>query len=1442
MNIQRENKSKNSVRLFALRTLCFFMFLISIIIFNAKAYAITLIDYNNYIEQGRLYNLGSSFDARYNPNVLKYRKYGHFTYDGVIIYPSGNPEMPFNEVDGARILAHQAISTDKTFKITGQFDYDGMDYSYYDKDGLNSYEINRYEFQSRLNSLVVTDRKSEDKGYGAYNFRAGKNIVSFINFAYDFYKNQSGEKRVGCETKDDLAARGITSGDICPMEALKGYEGLSHTNVELFDFNIFNILFRKCTTEWEYQGNKTIANSDSIFANLQYYYMALVYLQPGLRKFKSLKPADFNRMDENDNAAFLSMMYERFGGRPIIPENYEARNMVKGLGEIGEYEILPALIDDGLGMDVGERIYRYMIEIKWKNNPEALARWISEYNEVYGEYEMLNAEDYAIFKKACDEGYRKHASKRSIDTALDFGYVLTPDKFESKTSFDEALAEMADHFQHNFQESQFYKNRNNAEYVARTYAMVKAMCENDAFTDITDIYACIVNLVEHSYGYDSCEILLTDTQVVHLMAPLADGDYDTDQDNLLDKQELSHEENVNISNLLEEYIKYNKLPEEEANKLRADPYIKMWAYKSNPALPDTDFDGRNDDFDIHKPLENRQAGKMSTLNYDEVNFDYNQDYRYFAMKSDQYYYDLSEMSMILANMVNKKNGINRRWLKDTNYVNRIADDGGGITTNSYRERYNAYSVEDYMNYIGLEDIEVRDMSSTYEDSNVCRYAIGHRDVVYSLGRTQNVVRNVIAISIGDIESKAAELYANFDGHIGREGSNTEYHHIGFDIVANRILETIERYASRYDNRYQKVYWITGEGGGGSVANLLAQKMIKKNGDKNVYCYTFQALNTINCNNIPAVQRISNEPYGSIFNLYNDDDFTLKIYTENYKFYKYGVNKHVSVTSNKIYKTIWNHCYNNENEISIKYPTGDNTSLPDYIQYFKNLSEDLSQMVYAFLMTEQDFLDLVFKNPDGYIEKKDDVEAYYQSLQNTGTDYEYLNKYDVPNKKEHTRLLINNMRAQFGLELIPAMQDIGAMPQIANGVKSDTKAPSFGTNGAISIVEEGDTIPFDDVYRMDIKASAPSVIDYNYQGERTSIENINWCYKLEEFKYTNYTLPSQIDNKQIKSYDISYSQFWNKNIVSLLKDAQPNYYENSGYPHYSLYDNNAGDFTFIGNRDNRKTKMIYGRYHVGDNESRRIKVERFGEHKETLATQSDVVIEALTLDGRIISAFPWHLLLKSDESLLHELYFNQMHKYNNYNHATKSDYEFLNYGNTRILHDTASYNRDYNFVDVVMESKDGYQYVIPFIAVDTKNLHHNGTNHFAMLTDNTYGHVFETPNSNGTLTYKYINPIEPYIKVTKSNSYYNGKVADLNLTEDINDKVTEYVFGSADIQDKIVSIRLYDKKFDESDPTWWQRIRDGMPSEMVSRYRDKIETHEIDGIVVDFGKGYNLEDD
>ena len=54
-------------------------------------------------------------------------------------------------------------------------------------------------------------------------------------------------------------------------------------------------------------------------------------------------------------------------------------------------------------------------------------------------------------------------------------------------------------------------------YVAKSYAMAKKMCENSAFCDITDIYACDMDVVSHTIGYPNKNIiLLSDTKVIEL--------------------------------------------------------------------------------------------------------------------------------------------------------------------------------------------------------------------------------------------------------------------------------------------------------------------------------------------------------------------------------------------------------------------------------------------------------------------------------------------------------------------------------------------------------------------------------------------------------------------------------------------------------------------------------------------------------------------------------------------------------------------------------------------------------------------------------------------------------------------------------------------------------------------------------------------------------------
>ena len=196
----------------------------------------------------------------------------------------------------------------------------------------------------------------------------------------------------------------------------------------------------------------------------------------------------------------------------------------------------------------------------------------------------------------------------------------------------------------------------------------------------------------------------------------------------------------------------------------------------------------------------------------------------------------------------------------------------------------------------------------------------------------------------------------------------------------------------------------------------------------------------------------------------------------------------------------------------------------------------------------------------------------------------------------------------------------------------------------------------------------------------------------------------------------------------------------------------------------------------------------------------------------------------------------MHKYKNYNHDENSAGSFLKNSSTQRIYNKAYENKQYKLVDVVMESEGGYQYVIPFTVVDVKWLHQKPRDmHYAMFTDNTYGHVYENIDANGNHIYSYMNPIEPYIQVKYNGIDFNDEISALPITGDMNEKITEYVFGRADTKDKIVSMRIYDKKFDESDPTWWKRIRDSMENRDIIQYKTTYKSSQYPhkGIIVKY---------
>ena len=294
--------------------------------------------------------------------------------------------------------------------------------------------------------------------------------------------------------------------------------------------------------------------------------------------------------------------------------------------------------------------------------------------------------------------------------------------------------------------------------------------------------------------------------------------------------------------------------------------IEMYNYSSNPVLPDSDFDGRLDNRDGTK-LDNEYNSTNETNNYSGVNIKFAQDYRYFFMNSEQYYEELAEMGLVLSNMASKKSGRYKTW-----------------SNNNAGERYNAHGLADYMWYMGNENM----LNMTESD---VPYIIGQHDTIMLMGKVNNAERTVITVAIGEKEEYKDILAANYDGSLGNLGSE-DIHHQGYDYEAEKIYDSLVEYDNRLSNpRWKKAYFITGYGTGGAVANLVAKKFIDyKHNDSNIYCYTYQAPNTINKNNIKPKEKVRNTKYYSIFNIINTDDPLM--YLDYEDFDKYGRDKKV----------------------------------------------------------------------------------------------------------------------------------------------------------------------------------------------------------------------------------------------------------------------------------------------------------------------------------------------------------------------------------------------------------------------------------------------------------------------------------------------------------------------------------------------------------------------
>lgn len=372
-------------------------------------------------------------------------------------------------------------------------------------------------------------------------------------------------------------------------------------------------------------------------------------------------------------------------------------------------------------------------------------------------------------------------------------------------------------------------------------------------------------------------VILSDYQYVKLDRTVGDDGYSTDSDKLSDKEELGTRKEIDLSTFIKFALMCSDIPEE----VYADETsITVYKYTSNPVLPDTDYDGIDDDVDT-APMDNNFKGKLHYELEDEktttCNVEFSIDYKKFFKTNTLYDKDLSIMSILYATGV-----------YDNHYIEITKGTSGG--TDAATAFGTIFGLEECRNIVisGSEaDYE------GYDPDDVTEFVVGHREVEY-----KGEKREVIILSIRGTNSTNAEWSSNFD--VGADTDNyyamtgehpywiNKSNHKGFDVTMNRVLEKYNEYIDEIginDSSIKKSILITGHSRGAAIANLLGAHF-EDDSDYQSYTYTFASPFTTTDNEA--------ENYQTIFNVMNKDDIITYLPLESWGFKKYGIMKTISV--------------------------------------------------------------------------------------------------------------------------------------------------------------------------------------------------------------------------------------------------------------------------------------------------------------------------------------------------------------------------------------------------------------------------------------------------------------------------------------------------------------------------------------------------------------------
>ena len=503
--------------------------------------------------------------------------------------------------------------------------------------------------------------------------------------------------------------------------------------------------------------------------------------------------------------------------------------------------------------------------------------WTAEFDRIYfnntgfADSEIFEEYDIETLEQWYDETYEKYKNDRGvkqnpligsdIDTIISSNYTINYQVEATKDYVENIYAELG-------------IDMIVDDFMAKNALMAEYMMQNSNFDDVIKDYNVSIKFVVDNLQRGTFEekngttAVLSDFQTIEFDNTIKKvANQDKDSDSLTNKSELGDTKWQDITGFVEKmYIfKYgtnmtmyeSKVDEMVINnggytdfngnfvyghvKKEKDllgnikVFYRVYDYKSNPALKDTDFDGMDDNAD-GRPKDNKFHGTAKIEKNQNLNVDYYNDYRHFFIDNNKYNSELAEMSLMISNLANDES---------RNLYIYQGGDSYGIST-AGRLLIGNMNITEYLPKIGFNPLG---NISLYDGDGKCY-------LYYKIINYYGEERLVFGIFIGGFNNERAyrELVVIND--------SDKYQSISSSIV-NQVntLKNISSIKQYFENN-KYCYWITGKNISGSIATGVATKL---EGSHNIYCYTY---------GVPNVKGTSTLTY--IKNIVNEDDLLPKI--------------------------------------------------------------------------------------------------------------------------------------------------------------------------------------------------------------------------------------------------------------------------------------------------------------------------------------------------------------------------------------------------------------------------------------------------------------------------------------------------------------------------------------------------------------------------------------